>query len=192
MRTIYLYGHLAKMVGQESVDLQVSTIQEIGSALRSANEEVYSELLNNNWMIFTGPDIENLTSIDSVAGTMMQLRDGDNVWIVPEVDGEGFLAAIGSVFGGVLSGAAFGGGILGTIAAFALKSLLFYGLSSLLAPTPKAAENGSSNNSADENPSFLFNGAINVTEQGGSIPLVYGRARCGSIVIGTALYTEVT
>jgi predicted phage tail protein len=37
--------------------------------------------------------------------------------------------------------------------------------------------------------SFLFNGAVNTVEQGGPVPLVYGRAMVGSTVISSELLT---
>ena len=36
----------------------------------------------------------------------------------------------------------------------------------------------------------MFSGILNSNEQGGSVPLVYGRARVGSIVISSGVYAE--
>jgi len=38
--------------------------------------------------------------------------------------------------------------------------------------------------------SYMFNGALNSNEQGGAVPLVYGYARVGSIVISSAITNE--
>jgi len=38
--------------------------------------------------------------------------------------------------------------------------------------------------------SYMFNGALNSNEQGGPVPLIYGQARVGSIVISSAITSE--
>lgn len=38
--------------------------------------------------------------------------------------------------------------------------------------------------------SYMFNGAINTNEQGGPVPLVYGHARVGSVVISASVTNE--
>ena len=40
-----------------------------------------------------------------------------------------------------------------------------------------------SNERPDSRPSYVFNGAVNVYEQGGPCPLVYGRTRAGSVIV---------
>ncbi len=57
------------------------------------------------------------------------------------------------------------------------------GVSMMLAPTPKADDN------ADKG-SFLFNGATNVSAQGGPVPLVYGDVLTGSVVGSLSITDE--
>lgn len=58
-------------------------------------------------------------------------------------------------------------------------SMTLAGVSSLLAPR---IDVGSYGDREQQKQSFLFNGAINATEQGQPVPLVYGHFRVGSVV----------
>ncbi len=57
-----------------------------------------------------------------------------------------------------------------------VSSLISYGLNKILNPTPE-------NISAEENPSYLINGSVNLAKQGLPVPLGYGRKKVGSQVI---------
>jgi len=63
------------------------------------------------------------------------------------------------------------------------------GIVQLLSPVP---DGGSfeQREKADDRPSFLFNGPVNVSTQGTPVPLVYGRMRTGSVVASTGLAVE--
>lgn len=67
----------------------------------------------------------------------------------------------------------------GSIALFG-ASMMLSGISQMLSPTPKA-------NLPDSKQSYLFSGPANVSEQGGSVPLVYGRCWVGSTVISSSM-----
>ena len=62
-------------------------------------------------------------------------------------------------------------------------SVVLGAVSAALAPSPST----SGGNPADTRPSFLFNGAVNVTEQGYPVPLIYGIHTSGSIVISAGV-----
>ncbi|MDT4790510.1 hypothetical protein FQZ97_229320 [compost metagenome] len=62
------------------------------------------------------------------------------------------------------------------------------GIISMTMKMPKA--DIGANESADNKPSFLFNGPTNTSSQGGAVPRGYGRVRVGSIVVSAALYSE--
>lgn len=75
----------------------------------------------------------------------------------------------------------------GSIAMFG-AALMFSGVASMMAGS--ATSNYGDRDSPDQRASFLFNGPVNVTEQGNSIPLVYGRFRTGSVVASSGLTVE--
>lgn len=56
------------------------------------------------------------------------------------------------------------------------------GVSQLLSPTPKPSNLGGLE-APDQRASFLYNGSVNTVEQGGPVPVVYGRMRVGSTLI---------
>lgn len=79
-----------------------------------------------------------------------------------------------------------------SIALFGLK-LALSGMAQILTPTPKIGDTTSDYSTrerADERPSFIFNGAVNTTEQGGPVPVVYGRMVVGSTVISGGIVSE--
>jgi len=88
--------------------------------------------------------------------------------------------------GGALSATAALGVSYGTIALFGV-SLALGGLAMMLAPAPGSID---PNAREDDKASFLFNGVVNVQEQGHPEPLVYGRFRVGSVVIGSSIVDE--
>jgi len=107
--------------------------------------------------------------------------------------GAGFAAggtgAVGAAVGGTGLGAfVFGSAVTyGNIALFG-ATLAFAGISQLIAPSPKA--NYGDRERPDQRPSFLFNGPVNTTEQGGPVPLAFGRFRLGSQVISAGMVSE--
>lgn len=182
MRKFHLYGVLAERVGEDVVNLDVNNLAQFITYLEQF--DLRRTLIENNWYVGIGKDVDNLSFITTAEGLLIDLDDND-VWIAPDVDGEG---AIFAVVGALFTGTLFGGGVLGTILGNLFSSLLFYGISMLLSPTPKAPQQTAA--PAKEEPSFLFNGAVNITEQGGAVPVVYGRARCGSVVISSSVRSE--
>jgi len=116
------------------------------------------------------------------------------VWLAPEAVTVGMSGAMegASVTYGGLGATAFSIGTYsvsyGAIATSGLVMALG-GAAQLLTPTPKVG-GYSSRESADERPSFLFNGAKNTIEQGGPVPLIYGRMRVGGLVISSGVEVE--
>jgi predicted phage tail protein len=102
--------------------------------------------------------------------------------------GEGAAAGGGAAAAGGFSAAmaapAFAGLTVGQVA-FIGASIALGGVSALLAPNPSAP--GGYESRADDRPSFLFSGVVNVSEQGVAVPLCYGLFLCGSVVISSGL-----
>ncbi|OXE37467.1 MAG: hypothetical protein CGW95_01490 [Phenylobacterium zucineum] len=63
-------------------------------------------------------------------------------------------------------------------------ALLLGGIAQLLAPTPKAPQQGQTNENS------YFNGPVNSIAQGAAVPIGYGRAVVGSAVISAAITVE--
>jgi predicted phage tail protein len=199
LRTIVLHGELRTRFG-ERFRMDVDTPREAGRALASQLRDFAQHVRDGLYRVYAGPmergDARGEEELDLALGKAAEIH------IVPVLAGAGGrggllkvilgVALIGvGVVGGLSAGfgaAAFSAGGLfsvswGQIALFGL-SMLLQGASSLLAPQPKAQKR------PDEKASFLFDGPINVMEQGNVVPLVYGLIRTGGIVVSAALDTE--
>ena len=78
----------------------------------------------------------------------------------------------------------------GSVAMFG-ASMVLSGVASALTPTPKLNQGNYGNRERpDERPSFIFGGPVNVSEQGGPIPIVVGEVMAGSIVASAGISTE--
>lgn len=103
------------------------------------------------------------------------------------------VSATGAVSFGTVAASGMAATILGTsitygsVAVFG-AALMFSGVSTLLGYNQTS--NYSSRESPDQRASFFFNGPVNVSEQGSTIPLVYGKCRTGSVVISAGLTIE--
>lgn len=102
-------------------------------------------------------------------------------WTVAGVSGGGMGATMFSAFGG-----SFTYGNLAALGAVMAVS----GVASMLSPTPQLGNPYTSREKAEDTPSFLFNGPRNTSEQGGPIPLVYGRHRVGWTLISNGITVE--
>jgi len=64
------------------------------------------------------------------------------------------------------------------------------GVSQMLASTPQQTSSYSNRESADDRPSFLFNGARNTVEQGNPVAVLYGKMRVGGTIVSAGIEVE--
>lgn len=105
------------------------------------------------------------------------------------VSGMGMSGLVGAAWGGSLSGAITGWATLGGFAMISGALLVASGAGMAISAMMDAGDYGS-RNEVDQRPGFLFNGAMNTGEQGGPIPLVFGRIKAGSVVVSAGVSTE--
>jgi predicted phage tail protein len=205
MKTIYLHGSLKEKYGP-SFKFDVPTPAMAISALCSQVKGFMDDLRGGSFILIRG-DRERGMSIDE---TELRLKFGHTkeFHIIPTIHGGGGnrAATVKIVLGVALIGIGVGGGILagglgqtaislgslggityGAIAATGL-ALTVGGISMALTPRPTLG--GYEDRGKGDRPSFLFNGPINVSQQGLAVPIVYGRMRVGSVVVSTGLRTE--
>ena len=186
LRKIKLYGHLREHTGLKEVEAHVSNVKEAVNFLLCNWPKLQSEILQNNYHVLLNK-VELLYPIGSAS-----------ISFIPVVEGSGKfgkilagIALIGLTFTGLplIGGAKFVGGKLSfataatfSKAAFGVGALLVLsGVSGLLTPTPEIPEE-------EQTPeSSAFSSPLNVSMPGVAVPLVYGTAICGSIVINTSL-----
>lgn len=207
---IYLHGALAERFGERH-EYVVNTPREAVRAL-IANKPGFKDAIE--------PMEVKVVRLRRGAGAGMELDENDlhipmshdtDIHVMPVPAGSRKKGGVGKVILGVVlvaatiftAGAAspglamFGaGGALsattalgisyGTVALFGV-SLALGGLAMMLAPSPKIQN---PNDLEDQKQSFLFNGVVNVQEQGHPEPLPFGYFRVGSVVISSSLNDE--
>jgi predicted phage tail protein len=105
-------------------------------------------------------------------------------------EGAAFSASVGLVDLGAIAIPSFGLGAItyGNIAGIGAL-LALSGVSQLLSPNAQAAP-GYTPERPEARQSFIYSGAVNTAEQGGPIPIVYGRMRVGSTLAASAIGSD--
>jgi predicted phage tail protein len=208
MRNVYLYGDLAKQFGPV-FRIRANTIGAVIRLLEANFKGKFmARVLHGEYRVVAGKGFEDANAThfdDELVRSDLNLGSKD-LHIMPAPQGSGgvFRVVLGVVLIGaalVLSGGTLGAaipGFLGTSLGMTYSSLALFGasmalggLSQMLTPVPKiGADSYAGRETADERPSFIFNGAVNTTEQGGPVPVIYGRMRVGSTVISGGITTE--
>lgn len=114
----------------------------------------------------------------------MSFRKGLTIPVIEGSGGGNSGGLIQSIIGAILIAVSFIPGNPFPQATFAIGvSLLIGGIIQMLTPTPKIND---SNDAEEEKTSFLFNGAVNVREQGHPVPAIYGGPYLVGSIIGSA------
>ena len=191
LRKIKLYGHLREHTGLKEVEAYVDNVREAVSFLTCNWPKLESEIVQNNYHVL-------LDENDIGEEELLYPIGNSTISFIPVVEGSG-------KFGRILAGAAliglsfvsFGtskffsgigfaeGALTGGFGSKALfyvgASLVLGGIAELLTPTPEIPE-------AEQTPeSSAFTSPLNVSMPGIAVPLVYGTAICGSIVVSTSI-----
>lgn len=203
MRAVHLHGHLAERFGREPLRIDIATTAEAVQALMHMRPG-FREVIRSGWYRVI---VRHPQTVLEVGEQELQLKLGKSseIHFIPVVEGAGgrgigkiivgvalvasaiyFAPAGAGLLGTQLSATAFAGITFGNIALVGI-GLALSGVSSLLSPMPKSQ---GPRESPDRQPSYLFNGPVNVTEQGHPVPIVIGRMRVGSVVASSGIRTE--
>jgi predicted phage tail protein len=207
LRTLHLRGDLEQRFGGP-YQIDVSSAREAGRfcavMLPGFREHVHDKLYR---IVVGDPETGFEIGEDELS---FQLGRGD-IYIIPQVLGAGgnskgiaklvvgvALIAVASAFSfgaaagfatpviagstGALASVTWGG-----VATLGL-ALSLAGVSMLLSPSPRA--DYGDREDPDQRASFLFNGPVNNVEQGGPVPLCYGRVMTGGTVVSASLQVE--
>lgn len=195
LRTIHLHGKMAEMYGAR-FELEVHNVAEVFRALGSQLKGFRHYVAQRHFKV----SLRHKRQGRAIAENQLTERlDKGDIHIYPAVFGakenNGLMKIIAGVViaavafwaapaaGGL--GAAIGGGMMGGVTygqvAMLGLGLALTGLSQLLSPKPEGEK---------EEDSFMLSGAINVVEQGGPVPLIYGRCRVGSTLISSGITTS--
>ena len=192
LRKIKLYGHLREHTGLKEVEAYVDSVRDAVSFLICNWPKLETQIVQNNYHVLLDED-------DVGEEELLYPIGNASISFIPVVEGSGKFgkilagaALIGLTFTGMplIGGASFtkAGGLSFANAAtlsktaFGVGSLLVLsGVSNLITPTPTIPE-------TEQTPeSSAFTSPLNVSIAGIPVPLVYGNAICGSIVIDTSV-----
>ena len=190
LRTIHLDGELGEMYGKT----HKFDVASVGEAIRALDfnfpgfiKKIKKE---ENYNVCVGK-FDDKHALDETS-LQMNHKKGD-IWIVPELIGkkQGVWQTIAGaaliVVGAVLT--FYGLGAVGVPMMKLGAGLMLSGVIMMLTPVPGTPEY-KERESPDERSSFIFDGPVNTNEQGGPIPIVYGRMLMGSTVVSTAMDIE--
>jgi hypothetical protein len=171
-------------------ELEVENLNQLLAGLKFlCGHEFSQELMKATcYFILTKKDSpENFLPLRPDLG-ITDFGEFDTLLIIPEVSGDIpvpllLIAAVSSLTG--LS-AATAGAALATIGNMLIATALS-AVVQLISPTPEFKSDPSNSQSRR---SSLFNGPATITEQGGSVPLVYGNPFCSGVVISSGLTNE--
>lgn len=192
-KTIILEGTLGKQFGIEhSFDVKspreavraLSQYQGFENAFRIGHYRVSYEI--NSKRVDLDENSIHITS-----------EQADKIIFTPVVSGSNdvgkAIAGIALVFVagpiGVAIGSAIGLGATASIAiTYAIRTVGYAvalnGIANLLAPTPTSPTLGNTN---EADPEYIISGPTNSVEQGGGVPIVFGKARVGTLVVSSSV-----
>lgn len=215
LRKVYLYDHLKEQFGGPHT-FDVATPAEVFRALAANFPQTFAPAFRHgNYAIVAGPSIDEGEQVS--LEMLGQFNYGsEDIHILPVAEGAkggsgkaiitvilgvaligvGVAGAAGA-FGAAAAGGAEGGALglnfageigfagitYGNVALFG-ASLLLSGISGLLTNLTDPTKVGPTT------ASYLLNGATNTADQGGPVPLVFGRFRVGSTVVSTSLHAK--
>ena len=197
LRNVFLYGILAEKYGK----IHKFAVESVGEALRALESQFpgfRQDIKRDEYYYVACGELKKNNLMDKQS-VFMNYKKGD-FHICPEVCGAG--GGLGGIFAAVLGAVlmvvsiwvppagVFGMQLLTGSMVFGLGLAMFAsGILQMLSPTPEIPDY-SGREKPDERPSYLFDGPVNTTEQGGPIPLIYGEVLVGSTIISTSLDVE--
>jgi len=181
MKTIKVYGQLAKKLGQRVFHAEVESAAEAVRFLISNFPCLERHMADQHYRVSTGKHILTEHELHYPAG------DTEVISLTPVIAGSG---AVGRIIAGVLliavsffiPGLALFGLALSPVLLGIGASLVLGGVAQLLSPVP----NANLNLGGEKDPktqSYSFSGIQNTSRSGLPIPIIYGEVVVGSITI---------
>jgi predicted phage tail protein len=185
LRTIRIYGRLAKFLGRRKFEAEVATAAEAVRFLVTNFPQLEKHMADQHYRI----------SVSGYDLSTDELHDpaGNEIRIVPVLTGAG---AVGRILAGVaLLVAAFaipgfaawaGPTAYGLIVGVG-SSLVLGGVAQLLTPVTQVPQGIDKQN--DPRKSYSFSGIQQTSRQGVPVPIIYGETLVGSVVISAGIDT---
>ena len=188
LRTIKVYGSLAKFLGQRVFRAAVDTPLEAVSFLRANFDGLAAHMAGYDYKVLTG-------ALELQAGSNPEqlgypISADEAISIVPVIGGAGG-RGVGAILAGtaIVAATLIGLPVAGTLATkigLFGGGLILSGVAQMLTPVPELP---SSDLDPASNP-LSFGGIQNTSRQGTSVPVVYGETLVGSVVISSGINTK--
>lgn len=186
---IKLHGKLAHEIGSEFEFFNIRKPADALFALETRFPHLRKQILSLSKI---GEHYEILVNNQRVVGNELNknISNIERIDIIPSVMGQFFKGALVNFFIGlgISAGVAT---VLATVAVtFAISlavGLIIAGIAYLLTPIPETEPNEAEISQSIKNASFTFQTPQNSSAQGRPIPIIYGRLRVGSLVVGTTI-----
>lgn len=186
LRTIRIYGRLAKFLKRRKFEAEVSTAAEAVRFLLANFPQLERHMANQHYRVTVG-------GYDLAEGELHDPAGQQEIKIIPVVTGAG---AVGRIIAGValiavsllVPAAAFGLSSLFAVGALG-ASLVLGGVAQLLTPVPTMNQPSMTDTQKDPRKSYSFSGIQQVSRAGVPVPIVYGETLVGSVVISAGIDT---
>jgi predicted phage tail protein len=181
-RTIEFHGEAAKKWGKTHTIDADTTFMAFRGLVNILGNDFREYVRQNKFRILKNKNSQIKKNALSEMQVHQELEDTKVLHVVPIIQGAGavFRIIIGVI---LLVAACFGYGNPYTVSLGV--SLIMGGIAQLMAPHPSSGSNGASLTS------YNFTGPANNTQQGGPVPLVYGKVgNCGGTIISIGLTYE--
>lgn len=201
---VKFHGNLGKRLKRKVWDLSIGSVQEALHAVNilsgkrlikmmikdSEKKLKYQIKVNDEPVETSGIDYENLATVNDTE--LCLKRKIKKIDIIPVLEGSGddakgvvmVIVAVMLIVAGIYVSSQ-GNPVLGQMMISAGVALLAGGVSILMAKPPKFDD--FRNIDTENAPSYLFSGPVNSANEGGPVPLGYGRLLCGSQTIQVSL-----
>lgn len=184
MKTIKVYGQLAKEVGQRVFRAEVESVAEAVRFLIANFPQLEHLMADQYYRVSTGKHILSEHELHYPVG------ETEVISITPVIAGAG---AVGRIIVGVLlvaasffiPGVALFGVSLAPIVLGIGASLVLGGVAQLLSPVPSTQTS-----ERDPKQSYSFSGIQNTSRSGLPIPIIYGQVVVGSITVSAGINVE--
>lgn len=190
MKTVILYGELREKFGREfrfDVNTPAEAVRAMCATVRGFEKYLYAHK-DSAFKIFSAGRNISENPCDPTS-------DNEVIRIAPVIQGSsggqriiiGIIMIVAAYFLGPAGAGAISAATQTTAYGMG-ASMILGGVAQLLSPT--ATTTSGSGESADNTPSYNFNGPVNTTAQGHPVPIAYGRIMTGSAVISAGYTTQ--
>jgi len=185
---VSFFGNLDKY---QQVDLSISNLPQLVAGCRHVHGDELAEILLKNEHIYILQKGDELISIHPQMA-LSNFDDYHSIMIVPKIEGDTGVEEIALLIIAAISAGGIEGAIIGAIIEAVIDvaiALAIGAVVQLITPTHSFKSDPAIAQSK-KGQSSLFNGAPNIREQGGSVPMCFGTCHAGGVLISAGVTTE--